>query len=127
MHPVDLTIASLYVLGVLGLGFAVSRQIHGFRDFFVAGGRMTPAILICALVSTYYGLDEVAYRGKRKPDESYQHLEQSRETSSDALSGWLRLTRVGKNIRYEIAGADDERFVQIYEEELRERELWKYT
>jgi SSS family solute:Na+ symporter len=57
MHPVDLTIASLYVLGVLGLGFAVSRQIHGFRDFFVAGGRMTPAILICTLVSTYYGLD----------------------------------------------------------------------
>ena len=58
-----------------------------------------------------------SYRGKRRPDESYEHLSQFRETSSDALSGWLRLTRVGPNIRYEIAGPHNDRFVQIHEEE----------
>ncbi len=58
-----------------------------------------------------------SYRGKRRPDKSFEHLTEFRETSSDALSGWLRLTRVGKNIRYEIAGPHNERFVQIHEEE----------
>lgn len=57
MTSLDLAIAGLYIAGILVLGFVVSRSIHGFRDYFVAGGRMTAPILICTLVSTYYGLD----------------------------------------------------------------------
>ncbi len=35
----------------------MSRRVTTFRDYFVAGGRMTTPLLICTLVSTYYGLD----------------------------------------------------------------------
>lgn len=54
--------------GILALGWAVSRRVTGFRDWFVAGGRMTTPLLVATLVSTYYGLDvlfggaEVGYR-----------------------------------------------------------------
>lgn len=57
MTTLDTGIALAYVLGILAFGFAVSRRIGGFRDWFVAGGRMTTPILVCTLVSTYYGLD----------------------------------------------------------------------
>lgn len=57
MTNLDIAIAGLYVAGILVLGFVVSRSIHGFRDYFVAGGRMTAPLLVCTLVSTYYGLD----------------------------------------------------------------------
>jgi SSS family solute:Na+ symporter len=53
----DLWIAGAYVAGILLVGFVVSRRLTGFRDFFVAGGRMTTPVLVCTLVSTYYGLD----------------------------------------------------------------------
>jgi solute:Na+ symporter, SSS family len=53
----DLAILLAYVIGILALGWAVSRRITSFRDWFVAGGRMTTPILVCTLVSTYYGLD----------------------------------------------------------------------
>jgi SSS family solute:Na+ symporter len=64
----DFAIVLAYLAGMLGLGAAVSRHIASFRDYFVAGGRMTTPILVCTLVSTYYGLDvlfgasEVSYR-----------------------------------------------------------------
>ncbi|HEX6133845.1 MAG TPA: sodium:solute symporter family protein [Longimicrobiales bacterium] len=57
MHPTDLAIIGLYILGILALGVAVSRRIGGFRDWFIAGGSMTTPVLVCTLVSTYYGLD----------------------------------------------------------------------
>ena len=57
MTPIDLGIAGFYVIGMLFLGWVVSRSIHGFRDFFVAGSRMTAPLLVCTIVSTYYGLD----------------------------------------------------------------------
>ncbi|NLG63672.1 MAG: hypothetical protein GX539_15655, partial [Candidatus Cloacimonetes bacterium] len=57
MHPIDYGIVAVYILGVLLLGAAVSRRITTFRDWFVAGGRMSTPILVCTLVSTYYGLD----------------------------------------------------------------------
>lgn len=57
MHPADHTIIALYILGILALGYAVSRRIEGFRDWFIAGGTMTTPVLVCTLVSTYYGLD----------------------------------------------------------------------
>lgn len=65
---IDYAVIALYVLGMLAVGAAVSRHIHGFADFFVAGHRMTAPLLVCTLVSTYYGLDvlfggsEVSYQ-----------------------------------------------------------------
>jgi solute:Na+ symporter, SSS family len=53
----DLSILLAYVTGIVALGWAVSRRIMSFRDWFIAGGRMTTPILVCTLVSTYYGLD----------------------------------------------------------------------
>ncbi len=57
MTPLDLAIAGSYVVGMLVLGYVVSRSIHGFRDYFLAGSRMTAPLLVCTIVSTYYGLD----------------------------------------------------------------------
>jgi len=53
----DHSIVVVYLVGMIVLGYAVSRSITGFRDYFVAGGRMTTPLLVCTLVSTYYGLD----------------------------------------------------------------------
>lgn len=57
LTALDLAIVGVYVAGILALGFAVSRRITSFRDWFVAGGAMTTPLLVCTLVSTYYGLD----------------------------------------------------------------------
>jgi SSS family solute:Na+ symporter len=57
LGPLDQAIVALYLVGMLAVGVVVARRIHGFRDFFVAGGRLTTPLLICTLVSTYYGLD----------------------------------------------------------------------
>lgn len=46
-----------YLAGMLAVGYWVSRRIANFADFFVAGHRMTTPVLVCTLVSTYYGLD----------------------------------------------------------------------
>lgn len=68
MGAADFAVVLAYLAGVLGLGAAVSRHIASFRDYFLAGGRMTTPLLVCTLVSTYYGLDvlfgasEVSYR-----------------------------------------------------------------
>ena len=55
--PVDHAVVLAYVGGILFLGYAVSRRITTFRDWFVAGGSLTTPLLVCTLVSTYYGLD----------------------------------------------------------------------
>jgi SSS family solute:Na+ symporter len=57
LSPLDLSITAGYIVGVLVLGWVVSRSITDFGDYFVAGGRMTAPLLVCTLVSTYYGLD----------------------------------------------------------------------
>lgn len=57
MSRIDFLILAAYIGGILLLGWAVSRRITSFRDWFVAGGRMTTPLLVCTLVSTYYGLD----------------------------------------------------------------------
>lgn len=68
LSPLDFGIVVLYLAGMLVIGAVVSRRIASFRDYFVAGGRMTTALLVCTLVSTYYGLDvlfggsEVSYQ-----------------------------------------------------------------
>lgn len=64
----DLAIVLAYAVGMLGIGWYVSRTITGFDDFFIAGRGMTAPLLVCTLVSTYYGLDvlfggsEVSYQ-----------------------------------------------------------------
>ncbi|HEX6938637.1 MAG TPA: sodium:solute symporter family protein [Longimicrobiales bacterium] len=57
MHAVDFAVVGAYLLAMIAVGAAVSSRITGFRDYFVAGGRMTAPLLVCTLVSTYYGLD----------------------------------------------------------------------
>jgi SSS family solute:Na+ symporter len=46
-----------YLLATIGLGAWVSRRIRAFKDYFLAGGALTTPLLVCSLVSTYYGLD----------------------------------------------------------------------
>jgi SSS family solute:Na+ symporter len=68
LSAIDLGIVLLYVVGIVTLGIVVARRITTFRDYFVAGNKMTAPLLICTLVSTYYGLDvllgssEVSYQ-----------------------------------------------------------------
>ena len=57
LAPLDLAIVAAYLLGMIAVGWAVSRRIRGFADFFVAGRSLTTPVLICTLVSSYYGLD----------------------------------------------------------------------
>lgn len=57
MSSFDFAIVGAYLIGMIAVGALVSRRITGFRDYFVASGRMTAPILTCSLVSTYYGLD----------------------------------------------------------------------
>ncbi|HXH83037.1 MAG TPA: sodium:solute symporter family protein [Candidatus Tectomicrobia bacterium] len=57
IHPVDSLIVVVYLLGMIAIGWAVARRVRGFADFFVAGRALTVPILICTLVSSYYGLD----------------------------------------------------------------------
>lgn len=66
--PLDLAILAGYLLAMLALGVHVGRRIGSFREYFVVSGRLTTPLLVCTLVSTYYGLDvlfgvsEVAYQ-----------------------------------------------------------------
>jgi SSS family solute:Na+ symporter len=68
MTTADAVVIALYLLGMLALGWAISRRVTSFSDYFVAGRRMTAPLLVCTLVSTYYGLDvllgtsEVSYQ-----------------------------------------------------------------
>ena len=58
-----------------------------------------------------------ATRGEPREEGGYRYHVRSRDTSSEALSGWMRLERAGSTIRYQIAGPHSERFVQIHEAE----------
>jgi SSS family solute:Na+ symporter len=57
LATIDIAIVVAYLCGMIGVGVVVARRVRGFRDFFIAGGRMTTPLLVCTLVSTYYGLD----------------------------------------------------------------------
>ena len=56
-------------------------------------------------------------RGLRRPDGKYDYRKHYHDTSSEALSGWLRMVRVGSSVRYQIAAPHGERFLQIHEDE----------
>lgn len=68
IHPVDLVLLGGYLLLMLWLGVHVGRRIGSFREYFVVSGRLGTPLLVCTLVSTYYGLDvlfgvsEVSYQ-----------------------------------------------------------------
>lgn len=57
LTALDYVIVAAYLLMTLGLGAFVSTRIHGFKDYFLAGGSLTTPLLICTLVSSYYGID----------------------------------------------------------------------
>jgi solute:Na+ symporter, SSS family len=68
LGAVDFGVILVYLAGMLVIGALVATRIRGFQDYFVAGHRMTAPLLVCTLVSTYYGLDvlfggsEVSYQ-----------------------------------------------------------------
>jgi SSS family solute:Na+ symporter len=53
----DFVVIGGYLAFMLFIGFYVSRRMKNFEEFFIAGRTMTTPILICTLVSTYYGID----------------------------------------------------------------------
>jgi SSS family solute:Na+ symporter len=57
LHAVDLAIVIAYLAGMVLVGYLVAGRIRHFSDFFLAGRALTTPILICTLVSSYYGLD----------------------------------------------------------------------
>jgi SSS family solute:Na+ symporter len=57
LAALDYLVVVVYLLGMLGLGAVISSRIHGFKDYFLAGGALTTPLLVCTLVSSYYGID----------------------------------------------------------------------
>ncbi|MGH7385521.1 MAG: sodium:solute symporter family protein, partial [Candidatus Rokuibacteriota bacterium] len=57
LHPVDLAIVAAYLVAMIAAGFLLAGRVKAYRDFFLAGRSLTTPILICTLVSSYYGLD----------------------------------------------------------------------
>lgn len=57
ISPIDLAVIAAYLAFMLGVGALVYRRVPDFDDFFLAGRLMTTPILICTLVSTFYGVD----------------------------------------------------------------------
>ncbi|MGH7365029.1 MAG: sodium:solute symporter family protein [Candidatus Rokuibacteriota bacterium] len=57
LHPVDLAIVAAYLVAMIAAGFLLTGRVKAYRDFCLAGRSLTTPILICTLVSSYYGLD----------------------------------------------------------------------
>jgi solute:Na+ symporter, SSS family len=57
LHPVDLVIVAVYLVAMIAVGALLAGRVKAYRDFFLAGRSLTTPILICTLVSSYYGLD----------------------------------------------------------------------
>jgi solute:Na+ symporter, SSS family len=53
----DYVIIGLYLTAMLALGAILSSRIKAFKDYFLAGGALTTPLLICTLVSSYYGIE----------------------------------------------------------------------
>lgn len=52
----DKAIVIFYFLGMIAIGAALTRRIRSFDQFVIAGRQLSAPLLICTLVSTYYGL-----------------------------------------------------------------------
>jgi SSS family solute:Na+ symporter len=57
LGALDWAVIAAYLAGMVALGWVLARRIHHFKDYFLAGGALTTPLLVCTLVSTYYGLD----------------------------------------------------------------------
>lgn len=57
LDGLDFAVIGLYLAAMLGLGALLASRIRAFKDYFLAGGALTTPLLICTLVSSYYGLD----------------------------------------------------------------------
>lgn len=57
LDGLDYAVIGLYLAAMLALGAVLSTKIRAFKDYFLAGGALTTPLLICTLVSSYYGLD----------------------------------------------------------------------
>ena len=57
LSSVDIAIIVGYIGAVIVLGVWLSRRHKNFDDYFLAGRVLTAPILVCTLVSTYYGID----------------------------------------------------------------------
>ncbi len=57
MAWIDFVVIVGYLAFMLWIGWYVSKKMANFDDFFIAGRTMTTPVLICTLVSTYYGID----------------------------------------------------------------------
>ena len=52
----DQSIVLLYALAMLGVGLYLRRSITTFEQFTIADRQLSAPLLVCTLVSTYYGL-----------------------------------------------------------------------
>jgi SSS family solute:Na+ symporter len=57
LDRLDYVVIGLYLAAMLALGAVLSTRIQAFRDYFLAGGALTTPLLICTLVSSYYGIE----------------------------------------------------------------------
>ncbi|HXG05562.1 MAG TPA: sodium:solute symporter family protein [Candidatus Binatia bacterium] len=57
LHAIDLAIVVTYLGSMVLVGYLVAGRIRRFSDFFLAGRALTTPLLVCTLVSSYYGLD----------------------------------------------------------------------
>lgn len=57
LSGLDYVIVAVYLLGMIALGGYLSTRIRAFKDYFLAGGALTTPLLVCTLVSSYFGLD----------------------------------------------------------------------
>jgi solute:Na+ symporter, SSS family len=57
LSAIDYAIIAAYLLGMLVMGAVISTRVKGFKDYFLAGGALTTPLLVCTLVSSYYGID----------------------------------------------------------------------
>jgi solute:Na+ symporter, SSS family len=60
-HPqldtLDQVVIGLYLAAMLALGAVLATRIRAFKDYFLAGGALTTPLLVCTLVSSYYGIE----------------------------------------------------------------------
>jgi len=55
-HLADKVIIGVYFAAMIGIGVRLYGRMRSFDDFLIAGRRMSAPLLVCTLVSTYYGL-----------------------------------------------------------------------
>ncbi|RIK72490.1 MAG: hypothetical protein DCC67_19225, partial [Planctomycetota bacterium] len=57
LDRLDCAVVGAYLLGMVALGAVLATRIRAFKDYFLASGALTTPLLVCTLVSSYYGID----------------------------------------------------------------------